>query len=200
MVSTRRIPFRTLHLAVLVAVLLAGCDGGGGSGDAGGPVGAGPQFDLTGTWSMGEPTNCEFVNQTGLYEALLGAALDSPEFVGDDLGGDLEGNGDGLDLSAVTGDEFHIAQTGSDLAVTYEDDDGTEVRVHGTLSGDQVRFIQSEERALQTLSLDVYTEVSGTVLDDDRMALRQESEWSVRIPGGESVTGTVDCSFRATRI
>ena len=57
-----RVLFRASRLLVLSAVLLAGCDGGGGSPA---PEPAEPQFDLTGHWRMGEPVDCEVSNLEG---------------------------------------------------------------------------------------------------------------------------------------
>lgn len=71
--------------------------------------------------------------------------------------------------------------------------------MHGTITGDQVRLSQSEERDLQALTLDLHTEISGTVLDEDRMVLTQESDWTVQIPDGEPITGGIDCTFHAMR-
>ena len=185
---------RTFHLVVLCAVLLAGCDG---RGDA--PEPAEPQFDLTGYWSMGEPVGCEFANLEGLLEALLAAVLDNPELLADQTGDELEQNDLESDLSAVTSDEFRVDQMGNDLEVTFEGNDGSDARLRGTITGDQVRFSQSEERDLQALKVDLHTEISGTVLDEDRMVLAQESDWAVQIQDSEPVTGGIDCTFHATR-
>ena len=192
-----RILSRTVHLVALFAVLLAGCDGSGGSGNA--PDPAEPQFDLTGDWRMGEPIDCEFSNLEGLLEAFLTAVLDNPEFLPGETGNDLEQNGLESDLSAVTSDEFHVDRMGNDLEVTFEDPDGLDVQVYGTITGDQVRLSQSEERDLQALKLDLHTEINGTVLDEDRMVLTQESDWAVQTADGEPVTGEIGCTFHATR-
>ena len=194
-----RILSRTVHLVVLFAVLLAGCDGSGGSGDAPDPEPAEPQFDLTGDWRMGEPIDCEVSNLEGLLEAFLAAVLDNPDFLPDEMDNDLQQNGLESRLSAATSDEFHVDQMGNDLEVTFEDPDGLDVQVHGTITGDQVHLSQSEERDLQALRLDLYTEISGTVLDEDRMVLTQESDWAVQTADGEPVAGEIDCTFHATR-
>ena len=197
MMPVPRTLFRASRLLVLsAAVLLAGCDGGGGSA---GPEPAEPQFDLTGDWRMGEPVDCEISNLEGLLEALFAAVLDDPEFLPDEMGDDLEQADFGSDLSAVTSDEFHVDQMGNDLEVTFEGPDGSDVQVHGTITGDQVRLSQSEERDLQAVKLDLHTEISGTVLDEDRMVLTQESDWTLQIPDGEPIAGGIDCTFHATR-
>ena len=197
MMQIRRILSSALGMAVLFAMLLAGCDGdGGGSSD---PEPAEPQFDLTGYWTMGEPADCEFDNLEGLLGALFEAVLDSPEFVADGMDGDLEQSDLESGLSAVTSNEFHVAQMGNDLEVTFEDADGSEVRVHGTINGDQLHLSQSEARDLHTLRLDLHTEFSGTVLDEDRLVLTQESDWAVQATDGEPVTGGISCTFHATR-
>ena len=156
---------------------------------------------------MGEAFDCEFINREGLLQALFSAPFGDPEFVPDEMGGDLERDDLGPGPSAVTDDEFHIDQMGNDLEVTFEGADGLEVQVQGTITGDEVHFIHSEEQELQTLELDVlqilkldvHTEISGTVLGEDRMVLRQESDWALQVPDGEPVTGEVDCTFHATR-
>jgi hypothetical protein len=186
-------------LVVLFAVLLAGCDGSGGNGDAPDREPAEPQFDLTGYWSMGEPIDCEFSNLEGLLEALLAAVLDNPEFLTDQMGNELEQNDLESDLSAVTSNEFHIDQMGNDLEVTFESNDGSDAQLHGTIIGDQVHFSQSEERDLQALKVDLHTEIRGTVRDEDRMVLTQESDWVVQIHDREPVTGEINCTFHATR-
>ena len=199
MVPTLRILSRTFHLVVLFAVLLAGCDGSGGNGDAPDPEPAEPQFNLTGNWSMGEPIDCEFSNLEGLLEALLAAVLDNPEFLADQTGNELEENNLESDLSAVTSNEFHVDQLGNDLEVTFESNDGSDAQLHGTIIGDQVHFSQSEERDLQALKVDLHTEIRGTVRDEDRMVLTQESDWAVQIHDSEPVTGEINCTFHATR-
>ena len=196
MAPTLRILCRTFHLVVLCAVLLAGCDGGG---DAPEPAEPEPQFDLTGYWSMGEPIDCEFSNLEGLLETLLAAVLDNPEFLTDQTGDELEQNDLESDLSAVTSNEFHVDQMGNDLEVTFESNDGSDAQLHGTIIGDQVHFSQSEERDLQALKVDLHTEIRGTVLDEDRMVLTQESDWAVQIHDSEPVTGEINCTFHATR-
>ena len=182
----------TFRLIVLLAVLLAGCDSSG-------PVPAEPQFDLTGYWSAAEPVDCEISNLEGLFEALLVAVLESPEFPTDQMGSDLERDELESDLSAVTSSEFHIDQMGSDLEITFESPDSLDVQLHGTIMGDQVRFSQSEERRLQTFGVDLYTEVRGTVLGEDRMVLTQESDWTVQVQDSEPVTGEIVCTFHAER-
>ena len=191
-----RILSRTFHLAVLFAVLLAGCDGSGGAPD---PEPAEPQFDLTGNWRMEEPIDCEFSNLEGLLEALLAAVLDNPELFTDQMSNELEQNDLESDLSAVTSNEFHVDQMGNDLEVTFESDDGSDVQLHGTIIGDQVHFSQSEERDLQALKVDLHTEIRGTVHDENRMVLTQESDWAVQIQDSEPVTGEINCTFHATR-
>ena len=180
-------------------MLVAGCDGIGGSSDSPASEPAEPRFDLTGSWNMGELIDCEFSNLEGLLEALFATALADPEFLVDEMGSELEPTDLESDLSAVMSDEFHVDQMGNDLEVTYESPDGSDVQVNGTITGDQVHLIQSEQQDLQTLKLDLHTEISGTVLDEDRMSLRQESDWAVQVPGGEPVTGEIDCTFHATR-
>ena len=190
---------RMFRLIVLFAVLLAGCDRDGSNGDSRGPDPAEPQFNLTGYWSPTEPIDCEISNLEGLLEALLVAVLDSPEFHTDQMGNDLEADELESDLSAVMNSEFHIDQMGNDLEITLESTDGSEVQLHGTIIGDQVRFSQSEERRLQALEVDIHTEVRGTVFDEDRMVLTQESDWTVQIQDGEPVTGEIICTFHAAR-
>ena len=112
---------------------------------------------------------------------------------------DLQSNNLESDLSAVTSDEFHVDQIGNNLEVTFEDAEGSDVQVHGTITGDQVRLSQSEERDLRTSTLDLQTEIRGTVLDEDRMVLTQQSVWTVQIQDSEPVTGQVDCTFHAAR-
>ena len=237
MTSVLRILSRAFHLVVFIAVLLAGCDGSGGSP---GTQLAEPQFDLTGHWRTEEPVDCEessdledlqeaelegllealfavvlddpeflagemgsdpqeFSDLEGLLEALFAAALGSPEILPDEMGDDLEPNELESDLSAVTSDEFRIDQTGNDLEVTLEGLDGSEARQHGTITGNQVRISHSEELDLQGLKLDLRTEISGTVVDEDRMDLTQESEWVLQIPDGKPIAGESDCTFHATR-
>jgi len=191
MMPIRRIPFPTLAMAVLFAMLLAGCDGDREAAE--------PRFDLTGSWTTGEPADCEFDNLEGLLGALFEAVLDNPEFAADGMGGDLEQGDLESDLSAVTSNAFHLEQVGNDLEVTFEDADGSEVRVHGTITGDRVHLSQSETRDLHTLTVDLHTEFNGTVLDEDRLVLTQESDWAVRVTDGEAVTGGVSCTFHATR-
>ena len=198
------IRFRTFLFVVLSAVLFAGCDQDGSNGNSPGPEPAEPHFDLTGYWSL-EPIDCEFSNLEVLLEALLVAGLETPEFpVLDGLAEalpaiDLEQEDLESDLPAGTDSEFHIHQTGNDLEIAFEDIDGSDVQVHGTIIGDQIRFSQSEELVLQPLEVELRTEVRGTVLNEDRMALAQESDWSVRIPDGEPEMGTIDCTHHATR-
>ena len=194
-----RILSRTYRLVVLFAVLLAGCDGGGGRGHSPGPQPAEPAFNLTGYWRMGEPIDCEFSNLEGLLEALFVAALESPELFTDPMDSDLEQSDLESDFSAVTSNEFHIDQMGSDLVATFESTDGSGGHLQGTIVGDQVQFSQSEERRLHTFEMDLHTEIRATVLDQDRMVLTQESDWAVQIPDGEPVTGGIDCTFHATR-
>ena len=196
---TLRILSRTFHLVVLFAVLLAGCDGSGGNSNPTDPKPAEPQFNLTGNWSMGEPTDCEFSNLEGLLEALLVAVLDNPEFLADQTGNELEENELESNLSAMTSNEFHIDQMGNDLEVTFESNDGSDAQLHGTIIGDQVHLNQSEERDLLALKVDLHTEIRGTVRDEDRMVLTQESDWAVQIQGSEPVTGEINCTFHATR-
>ena len=86
----RRVLFHAVHWAALFAVLLAGCDGSGGSRSAPDPGPDEPQFDLTGTWRLGEPVDCEFTNPEGLLEALFAAVLDDPEFLAGEVGDDLQ--------------------------------------------------------------------------------------------------------------
>ena len=189
MMPMHRILSSTLGMAVLFAMLLAGCDGDREAAE--------PRFDLTGSWTTGEPEDCE--NQEDLEDALLAAFLEHAEFGAGDAGDDLEDEDAEPLLPGVGGDAFHIDQVGNDLEVTYEGDDGTDVQVHGTLSGDQVHFIQEEAQDLQGLRLELVTEMSGTVLDDDRLELRQETEWSLHMPGAEPVMGTFHCTFDAMR-
>ena len=73
-----------------------------------------------------------------------------------------------------SGTQAQIFQTGGKSA--FEGSDGSDARLHGTIRGDQVHFSQSEERGLQGLKVDLHTEIRGTVLDEDRMVLTQESE------------------------
>ena len=148
---------------------------------------------------MGEPIDCELSNLEGLLEALLAAVLESPELFADQMDSDLEQYDLESDLSAVTSNEFHIDQMGSDLEVTFENTDGSGAQLQGTITGNQVHFSQSEERRLHTFTMDLHTEIRGTVLDQDRMVLTQESEWAVQIPDGEPVTGEIDCTFHAAR-
>lgn len=229
-------PSRALHLVVLVAVLLAGCDSGG----APGPGAAETQFDLTGYWSLDEPLDCEISNLEGLPEtllALLAAALDSPEFPAGETGSGLQPDGpeaalegpletlfallaavlessefpadptsgsvdrDDLesDLFAATSNEFHLEQMGNDLVAAFESADGSVARWHGTLMGDQLHFSQSEEEDLETFRVTLHTEITGTVLDADRMELTDQSDWTLQIPGSEPITGEVSCTHHATR-
>jgi hypothetical protein len=193
---------RTLRLIVVFALLLAGCDSSRPTPDA-------PQFDLTGYWSPAEPIACEFSNLNDLLEAFLVAALGG-EFHGEQMVDDAEEYGiEGefnAELSAATlsvaalsvaamDSEFRIEQMGNDLEIT----DDSDVQLHGTIIGDQVRFSHSEEQHLEALRVDIYTEVRATVLDEDRMALILESDLTVQIQDGEPVTSDIMCTFHAVR-
>ena len=142
---------------------------------------------------------CNWANLEGLLEALLVAVLDSPESLTDQVGSDPEQEELESDLSAATSNEFHIDQMGNDLEITFESTDGSDAQLNGTIISDQVHFSQSEQRGLQTLEVNLHTEIRGTVLDEDRMVLTQESDWAVLIHDSEPVTGEINCTFHATR-
>lgn len=199
MTSTVPILSRMFRLIVLLAVLLAGCDRDDSGDAAAGSDPAEAQFDLTGDWIPTEPIDCEFSNLEGLLEALLVAAFESPDFLTEEMDNNLQEGDLESDLSAVVDSEWHIDQIGDDLEMTLESPEGSDVQLHGTVMGDQVHLSQSEEQRLQAFQVHLHTEISGTVLDEDRMVLTQASDLTLQTQDGEAVSGEISCTLHAAR-
>ena len=184
--------FWLLALLALLGLLLGGCDRGGGGA-------AEPRFDLSGYWIPTEPIDCEFGSLADPLKALLVAVLDNAELLTEEMGGDLEEGDLPPDPWAAVNSEWYVEQTGHDLEITLESGDGSDIRLHGTIVGDQVRISRTDEARLPAFDLEVRTEIDGTVLDEDRMVLTLGSDLTVHVQDGDPVTGGISCTFHAAR-
>ena len=159
-----------LVLACAMLAALSGC--GGGDGERLAP----PAFDLTGYWAT-TAMDCD-VFSNDIPESEL-ARLDA-EFE-DDV---LQDPG------------TRVVQTGNDLVIADVD---SGLQVSGTISGDQVRYVYSEQRSVDGLGVSIYVEDEGTALDADTIAGTQELDWTVTIQG-QIITGGALCTGGTMRV
>ena len=157
----------------LLMLALGGC-GGGGDREPFAPLEE-PAFDLTGRW-VTTAMDCSSFSS------------DLPEPVLAELDAQLEDE----TLQSPGG---RVVQMGNDLAFT---DLETGRRWDGTISGDQVRYADSDRREMGGLGFDAYLEAEGTVLDAGRIAGTYDLDWTFRVEG-ETVTGGTLCTVRLQR-
>lgn len=168
---------RWIGMAVLLLVL-AGCDGDG----AGGPTSTSPEpleepaFDLTGRWRY-EGVVCSSVSE------------DLPEGTLAELDGQLA-----YEASQHPG--VRIVQMGNDLEITYLDDGE---QIDGTISGDQVQYFVSEYEEVDEWALEWYSEIEGTVLDANTIAVTEKADLTFRVDG-MSGTADTECTGEAHRV
>ena len=164
--------------AVAMLVALAGCggDGGGGTGDDEADPLELPAFDLSGDW---ETTDIDCDSLSG----------DLPRFELDAFDAEIE-----AEVLDSTGSR--IVQEGNDLEITDLD---TGERLHGTISGDQVSYSDSERRIIGDLDVDLYVESEATVLRSDLLVGTQDFTWTITNPFG-TVAGATRCTGRVSRI
>jgi len=159
-----------LLLACTALVALSGC--GGGDGERLAP----PAFDLTGYWAT-TAMNCD-VFSNDIPESEL-ARLEA-EFEDD----------------VSQGPGTRVVQTGNDLVITDVD---SGLQIGGTISGDQVRYVYSEQRSVGGVDVSIHVESEGTALDADTIAGTQELDWTVTIQG-ETITGGALCTGSTMRV
>ena len=155
---------------VSMLLVLGGC-----SGDDGERL-AQPAFDLTGYWAT-TAMDCDVFS------------ADIPQSELASLETELEG--DGLEDPGT-----RVVQTGNDLVITDVD---SGLQIGGAISGDQVRYVYSEQRSVGGLDVSVYVEAEGTALDADTVAGTQELDWTVTIEG-ETFTGGALCTGTTMRV
>lgn len=167
-----------LLCAALLA--LAGCDGDGGGGDGDDSESlAAAEYDLTGCWEVKTPPQCE-ANVAPVAE-LRGSGIDFVDpFTDEEL--------DEVERDFVAADPLRAQQDGNNLAIT-ETDSGH--RIHGTVSGDQVRFGDRED----LLGFETVWEAKGTALTEDVVALTIVYEFA-----SQEVEGALVCEMRLERM
>ena len=161
---------RRILIGLLMCLLCAGCGGGGG----GEPLEP-PAFDLTGYW-MTTAIDCDAFS------------ADVPPYDLVSFNADLED-----DLLQAPG--VRVVQRDNDLEIT---DVETGLRMDGMISGDQVRYVYSEQRSLGGLDVSIYVETEGTVLDAHTIAGTQAADWTLTVQG-QTITGGALCTGRLTR-
>lgn len=159
-----------LLLACTMLVALSGC--GGGDGERLAP----PAFDLTGYW-VTTPMDCEVFSSDIPQSELARLEAELEDDVLEDPG-------------------TRVVQTGNDLVIT---DVGSGLQISGTISGDQVRYVYSEQRSVGGLDVSIYVESEGTALDADTIAGTQELDWTITIQG-ETLTGGALCTGTTMRV
>ena len=92
--------------------------------------------------------------------------------------------------------ETRVVQTGNDLVITDVD---SGLQITGTISGDQVRYVYSEQRNVGGLDVSIYVEAEGTALDADTIAGTQELDSTVTIQG-QTITGGALCTGSTMRV
>lgn len=159
-----------LLLVCATLVTLGGCGGDGGERLSS------PAFDLTGYWAT-TAMDCEVFS------------ADMPQF-------DLAGLEAELEDIGLEDPGTRVVQTGNDLVITDID---SGLQIGGAISGDQVRYVYSEQQSLDGLDVSVHVEAEGTVLDADTIAQTQELEWTLTIQG-ETYTGGARCTGSTMRV
>ena len=150
--------------AVLAA--LAGCGGDGERAESLEP----PAFDLTGDWVTAE-IDCDTFS------------ADIPPYDLTSFNTDLE-----ADLLQAPG--LRVAQRGNDLQIT---DLESGLQLDGTITGDRVRYVYSDERSVGGLDASIYVETQGTVLSADTIVGTQEADWTLTAQG-QTITGGSVCT------
>lgn len=161
-----------LLLASAMLAALSGCDGNG-DGERLAP----PAFDLTGYW-VTTAMDCDVFSN------------DIPESELARLEAEFED-----DVSQDPG--TRVVQTGNDLVITDVD---SGLQINGTILGDQVRYVYSEQRSVDGADVSIHVESEGTALDADTIAGTQELDWTITIQGEETITGGALCTGSTTRV
>ena len=160
-----------LLLACTALVALSGC-GGGGDGERLAP----PAFDLTGYW-VTTAMDCDVFSSDIPESELAGLEAELEDDVSQDPG-------------------TRVVQTGNDLVITDVD---SGLQIGGTISGDRVRYVYSEQRSVGGVDVSIQVESEGTALDADTIAGTQELGWTVTIQG-ETITGGALCTGSTMRV
>lgn len=165
---------RWMGIALLMLMpTLSGC-GGGGDREALAPLEE-PEFDLTGRW--------------------LTMAIDCDTFSSDLPPSEVAQLDRQLEFETLQSPGTRVVQMGNDLAFT---DLESGRQWDGTISGDQVRYADSEQRELGGLDFDAYLEAEGTVLDEGLIAGTYDLDWTFRVEG-RAITGGTSCTGRLRR-
>ena len=163
---------RWIAIALLI-LTLSGC-GGSGDREPFEPLEE-PEFDLTGRW--------------------LTTAIDCVSFSSDLLQIELAELDGQLEYETLQSPGTRVLQMGNDLEFT---DLETGRQWDGTISGDQVRYTDSEQRELGGVDFDAYLEAEGTVLEEGLIAGTYDLDWAFRVEG-RAITGGTDCTGRLRR-
>ena len=158
-----------LLLVCAAWVALGGCGGDGERLPA-------PAFDLTGDWVQSD--------------------VECDSFLADVPAGGVAGIDDAdLEDDLLQAPGFRVVQRGHDLDIT---DLESGLPADGTISGNQVRWVYSEQRDVGGLDSSISVETEGTVLDADTIAATQEADWTLTVEG-QTITGGSVCTSRLVR-
>ena len=154
---------------------LAGCDGG--RDDA--ALILAPEYDLTGCWEVREQPFCEASVMPAAELQVSG--IDYVDAFSDE---EL----DEIERDFVDAEPLRLRVDGNDLEIT---DTGSGLRIDGSVTGDQVRYRDTEE----LLGFETVWEGRGTALSADLVVLTYTHEFS-----SEEVDGALVCEMRLERM
>ncbi|MDE0206634.1 MAG: hypothetical protein OXP66_11470 [Candidatus Tectomicrobia bacterium] len=159
----------TRWIAIALVVLLAGCGSDRDSPEA-------PGLDLTGRW-----VTTEIACETSSYDLPAAAAA---------------GMNREIEQDALASPGVDIEQDGSDLVIT---DPETGRQSDGTIEGDTVRYVETEEGEFAGVTGGYESTAQGTVVDADTIEGTVDIEWEFT-DRGLTVQGETACDARFERV
>ncbi|MDE0206921.1 MAG: hypothetical protein OXP66_12960 [Candidatus Tectomicrobia bacterium] len=158
---------------VLLGLTLNGCGSGGDREPF--ELLQEPEFDLTGRW--------------------VTTAIDCVSFSTELADFELEELDGHLEYETLQSPGTRVVQLGNDLALT---DLETGRQWDGTISGDQIRYSDSDQRDIGGLQFEAYLEAEGTVLEETLIVGTHDMDWTFEFDG-RTVTGGTLCTGRMKR-